>query len=240
MALLPALTRAQDSPSKAKSKDAEKKESADKHSGTRITETSKDFNHIHLVGVAKLHIRAAAKCGYGVKGAKELPPNVMVEHKGDTLMIVGGGGGFLNINDLPGVPKIELPKLPVGDPLEMIIDVKDLKGILITGTGKVEVDGIQSKNLSIGLTGTGSLQVAGTSERLELNITGQASYDGKGLVAQTMQIKHNGQNKAVVNVRKQLDVSILGAGVVEYQGTPAVRRSIIGQGRVVQLPDAKK
>jgi hypothetical protein len=233
--------------SKSKGKPDEAKGKPDE---AKITVTpTKDFNYIHLLGVAKLHIRQAAKCGVGVKTPKGFPAAPQYHVKGNSLYILSGGGipdlpGVIpGLPDLPGIPKIELPKIglpklpAMGEPVEYTIDVKDLKGIHMAGTGKAEVDGIQGKQLQIWVPGTGSLIASGKVDALQLSLTGVGHFDGKYLLTQTTKVQHAGFGKSLVNVRKKLDVIITGTGTLEYIGSPDVRKSITGVGRVVQVPD---
>jgi len=239
--LLPAGGRAGPS-SKDQSKPAEK--TKDKSTDDRKATPTKDFNYIHLLGVGKLHIRQADKCGVAVKAPKGFPGAPSYQVKGNTLYILGGGGipdlpGVIpGLPDLPGIPKIDLPKLPaMGEPVEYTIDVKDLKGILMAGTGKAEVEGIRSKQLQISITGTGSLIASGAVDTLQVSLSGVGNLEGKYLMTQTTNVKHAGFGKSLVNVRKKLDVTITGTGTVEYIGSPDVRKSILGVGRVVKAAD---
>jgi hypothetical protein len=209
-----------------------------------VVEPTKDFNYIHLLGVGKLHIRKADKCGVFVKAPAGFPGAPLVQVRGNALVILGGGGvpELPMIPMVPGVkidlPKIDLGKLPGGGaPVEYHIDVKDLKGILMAGTGKAEVDGLQGKHLSISITGTGSLVASGTLEKLDLSISGTGAFEGKYLETRATLIKHAGLGKALVNAKKELNVSITGTGLVEYIGSPALRKSILGAGRVVQVEE---
>ena len=50
-----------------------------------------------------------------------------------------------------------------------------------------------------------------------------------------MKLKTKGSVKAKVNVITQLDVSVTGAGDVEYLGTPEVKKEISGSGTVNKI-----
>jgi hypothetical protein len=131
---------------------------------------------------------------------------------------------------LPGLPKFEPFKLP-----EYVIEVKNLRGIVLAGSGEVRIDGIDAKHLSISVTGAGILIAMGTAETLDLSVVGAARFDGQRLQTDTARVEHSGTGAARLHVRKLLDVTLNGFGSVEYLGDPEVRQAIVGFGRVTPL-----
>jgi Putative auto-transporter adhesin, head GIN domain len=204
----------------------------------------KDFNYIHLLGTGKLHIRQAEMCGVAVKVPKGLSGVPRPYVKGNVLIIPDANGipalpaVIPNLPKLPALPKADILKLAtVKEPVEYTIDVKDLKGIVVAGSGLAEADGIRSKELQVSITGSGSLLASGSADSLLLSLAGVGNFDGKNLKTQIMQIKHPGFGKAIVNVQRKLDVTITGTGSVEYIGSPTVRKSISGPARLVKIAD---
>jgi hypothetical protein len=227
------------------------------------TSPTQDFNHIYLLGTGKLTIRQARTCAVSYQAPKGLQAAVLIQVKNGTLYILGGGGvpAMPNLPALPGgVPNVPgfpggvpaLPNVPGfaggvgggafpgvaglgGPPVEYTIDIKDLKSITMAGTGNAEVNNIVSKQLTISVTGTGSLTAYGTADYLQLSITGTGGFEGKYLQTGKTQVNHAGFGKALVNARESLDATIIGTGSVEYLGKPKVQQSILGSGKVVPV-----
>lgn len=78
------------------------------------------------------------------------------------------------------------------------------------------------------------MSVFGKADALQLSMTGTGNFQGEDLKATRATVQHLGVGKVVVNASKQLDASIIGYGVVEYVGSPTVRKSVLGLGAVTK------
>jgi len=84
------------------------------------------------------------------------------------------------------------------------------------------------------MSGAGKIGASGTTEKLNINLSGAASLDMKGLVAKNVKIKLSGAGKAKINVLSSLDANISGIGSIEYYGNPeTVNRNVSGLGKIV-------
>ncbi len=118
------------------------------------------------------------------------------------------------------------------NPIEFIVEVKNLEDLDTKGVGSIEVKGIQGKGLSVSLDGVGSVAIAGNVEVLDLDLSGVGSFNGEDLKAKQATVRNKGVGSAVVNVSEQLDASISGMGSIEYIGSPQVKESIKGMGAI--------
>jgi hypothetical protein len=172
------------------------------------------FHTVALVGVGKVQVRQTGKESVTVRAAKGQEALARVEVQGHTLVLMGAPGD---------------------GPTEFIVEVKDLQGLVLSGTGSMKAQEVKTKRLAATLSGTGNLTVSGKADVLRLEVSGRGEFLGDYLKAEQAVVDHTGIGKAVVNVHRQLDVTIQGIGSVEFIGTPRVRQSVLGLGRVTRL-----
>jgi len=139
-----------------------------------------------------------------------------------------------------GVPGIELPG--AGFPgvgalpqIEYSVEVKDLKGLHLAGTGSIEASSVKSSRLVISAGGMGEVTITGTADVLELTLQGSANFKGEGLKTKRATVRHTGFGNAFLAVSQMLDATVGGIGSVGYIGTPTVRRTITGVGSVRRI-----
>jgi hypothetical protein len=172
-----------------------------------------EFTVINLLGVGDVKIVQTGKEAVRVKGDEEQLKGVKVEVNNKTLNLLGPGGA---------------------KPVEFIVEVKTLEGIILTGTGKMNGEKIDAKKLAIQVMGNGSISLSGKADSVQVSNLGVGVYQGEKLSAKQVAVNHVGQGLVVVNAQQQLDASILGTGSVEYVGSPKVRQNILGTGRVMK------
>jgi len=112
------------------------------------------------------------------------------------------------------------------------LTVRSLSDITISGAGNVEAHGIDAEFLSVVVSGAGRVEAEGAVGRLEVTLSGAASFGGRDLVSSVASVIVSGVGHAEVNVRRQLDGSVSGVGLLRYYGNPTVRVVVSGEGRV--------
>lgn len=131
-----------------------------------------------------------------------------------------------------GILTLGLGEESLGRNTEYVVEVKELKGLNLLGTGSMDASGLATKRLQVVTAGSGDLKAAGAVDVLDLTVNGAGSFLGAGLSAKTASIQHTGFGNATVRVAQCLDATLSGIGSVEYLGNPVVRRNIIGIGSV--------
>jgi hypothetical protein len=116
------------------------------------------------------------------------------------------------------------------------VTVSELNALSLSGAGTIAARNLSGEQLTIRNSGIGSVTVSGNVREQDVIISGLGSYDGAALASQRATVELSGMGGAVVNVRDQLDVTLSGAGGVEYIGTPEVRQNVSGGGAVHQRP----
>jgi RNA polymerase sigma factor (sigma-70 family) len=194
--------------------------------GERIATTSnqnlvrslklKGFTAVSLTGAGKVVVKQTGKEAVSIQGDKDLVDASFAGVEDGTLVLTGAGGD----GAAAGV--------------EFVVEVKELRGLTVTGAARMEVKHVDTRELTVTVGGTGDLLVSGKAEVLRLTVAGAGNFRGDGLATDRTTVEHWGLGKAVVNARKQLEVFILGSGSVEYVGSPEVSRTILGEGTVTK------
>lgn len=139
--------------------------------------------------------------------------------------------------------------------VKFYLTVKDMTSIGISGAGKIQSTGFNTKTMSITMDGAGDGNLAGlTLEKLTVNISGAGkmimagkateqtvtisgagNYEANDLATEITTINVDGAGKGTVNVSKVLNAMINGAGNLNYLGSPQVNQQINGGGSVKQV-----
>ena len=112
------------------------------------------------------------------------------------------------------------------------ITAATLTGVEITGSGNVLVTGLSSGPFSAVVSGSGTIEPAGTCDVLTVEISGSGDVKGENLACATGQVSVSGSGSAAVDVSDQLDATISGSGDITYNGDPQVNPDVSGSGRV--------
>jgi hypothetical protein len=208
------------------------------------------FNTISLTGAAKVTVTQTGKEGVWVKGDKNAVAAALARVEKDTLYLIAAGGdlglgggfagvpGLAGIGGFPGLPgggNMKLPAVAAAQALvEFVVEVKDLRGLILNGVGNLDVKKLETKQLTVAVCGVGDLSVAGKANVLKVSVLGNGNFLGEDLKSDRAAVQHTGNGKAVVNASEQLEVTILGTGSVEYLGSPRLRKSILGTGTIVK------
>jgi hypothetical protein len=176
----------------------------------------KGFTAVSLTGAGKVVIKQTGKEAVSIRGDQELVEAAFAGVEDGTLVLtaVGGDGAAAGV--------------------EFVVDVKELRGLTVTGAARMEVKHVDTRELTVTVGGTGDLSVSGKADMLRLTVAGAGNFRGDGLATDRTTVEQGGLGKAVVNARKHLEVFILGSGSVEYVGSPEVSQTIVGEGTVTK------
>ncbi len=106
----------------------------------------------------------------------------------------------------------------------------------ISGSGNINLYGIQAHDLSATISGSSRITVNGGSARNEnLDISGSGSIDLQQVLADTVYANISGSGDILVTVSDLLDGTISGSGNIRYSGNPVVNSHISGSGSIVHL-----
>ncbi|MBT3445181.1 MAG: hypothetical protein HN443_09085 [Flavobacteriaceae bacterium] len=102
---------------------------------------------------------------------------------------------------------------------EFNVPFESLSKIKLSGSGTIDTqDPITGKILEVSLSGSRDIELSGTSENLNLQISGSADYNGLALDTQNTSIEISRLGDANVVAHKTLNARISGLGSVHYKG----------------------
>lgn len=114
------------------------------------------------------------------------------------------------------------------------ITASELVGVTISGSGNIDVSGVDTDSFQATVTGSGNIDPSGSSTSLEVTISGSGEFSGDDLESAIGDVTVSGSGEAVVNVTDNLVVRITGSGDVRYMGDPTIDQDISGSGGVSQ------
>jgi len=101
--------------------------------------------------------------------------------------------------------------------------------VRISGAGSARFHRLDAESLTFDISGHGEGTVAGSVQKLSLDISGRGDFRGAGLRAERSAVAIAGVGDVEVWAVQDLAIAVAGIGKVDYWGTPAsVRRSISG------------
>lgn len=141
-----------------------------------------------------------------------------------------------------------------GKPLKYHLTLKTLDGLFVTGAARVKSKGfkfdnfqlilkgageivmsdIQAETIDIELPGAGLISLSGSVTNQKVWLKGAGSYDAARLKSENALVKLHGVGKATVCANSSLDAEVDGVGHIEYIGSPDVRKSVSGLGKISQ------
>ena len=228
--------------------------------GYRITET-RDldvFEQIQINGEFDIDIDTGSNYSVKIQSDENLMDVIVTHVSGNKLIIESRNGTCLRpsspIEMIVTVPYVTDVTLNGSGTVYCFgMDVDDLE-VTLTGSGQISVLQITTTSMNLELEGSGIINASGVTENLacelegsgEIRVTGNAvSTDlkiiGSGRIKAGSMITEvcfayiSGSGIIDSHVINALDVTIIGDGIVYYEGDPVVDSYISGSGRVIKL-----
>jgi Putative auto-transporter adhesin, head GIN domain len=117
-------------------------------------------------------------------------------------------------------------------PITYTLGASAMEGVSISGSGDVVAPNLACGTFEAELSGSGTFDVGGTCDGLDLSIAGDGDFDGEDLAVATASVSIDGSGDAIVKASDELNVTINGSGDVEYLGDPTTEIDISGSGDV--------
>ena len=89
----------------------------------------------------------------------------------------------------------------------------------VSGSGKVNLD-IKVVDLDSKISGSGNMNLEGTARNTNLQISGSGNLDAEDLASENCQVRISGSGNCRVQVDNTLDSRVSGSGNVYYRGNP--------------------
>jgi hypothetical protein len=205
------------------------------------------FHQVELRFFGQLHIAQGPHSAVEIEGDPDVVAKVRTVVEGETLVLEVGESWLERLTS--GV------LLVAQRPLHYRVTTPDLSRVAVSGTGRVEANGWVCERLEVSasgaaeirmqklgcdelaaaISGRGSFEFSGRSDRLLLRISGSGDVDAGELACNEADVRISGQGNALLRVSERLDVRLSGVGQVRYHGSPQVTQRVSGVGSVEQL-----
>jgi hypothetical protein len=178
---------------------------------------------VNIAGYAIVHYRGGEGDEVIVRGSPDVVANVEVQGGRITLNCRAGGSRTADVT-LPG---------------------RVFRKMHLSGSGKVILENVSQPELTLGISGSGSLRAQGSVDRLTVSISGSGDANMAALPVKELTVKVSGSGNIEAAPKDIADIHVAGAGSVRLLTRPAQLRShISGSGRITQPPleaaDGKK
>lgn len=125
------------------------------------------------------------------------------------------------------------------DDVEVVITMPTFNRVLLSGSGKIEIeDGFDTLPfLNVVISGSGDVQSNRYlyAREVDIEISGSGRADFKKLNAKYADVSISGSGNALLQVEEKLKASISGSGKVYYGGNPLIEQHISGSGKVIRF-----
>jgi len=183
------------------------------------TRSVSGFDRIVVTGSADVDVSFGDTESVVVEAEDNLLPLIETEVNGRTLEI----GFKLNTSVNPTRP------------IHVAVTMKSLTGAIITGSGSIDIPDLQADSVSFDISGSGSINAAGTARTVDATISGSGNIDCSDVQAASAKARILGSGDITVFASENLQALVSGSGDVIYHGDPAeVDKSITGSGSVRQ------
>ncbi len=132
--------------------------------------------------------------------------------------------GTLVIGTTPG-------NLSAKTPMFVAVTLASLNVLMLQGDGTITVTGIKSRNLTVTIPGSGTINATGTATRLDVTVGGSGTALLGPLIARNVKAALSGEGSITLTATHSLTASVSGSGTILYNGNPPnVTKTVTGSG----------
>ena len=199
-----------------------------------------DYSKVRVEGPYKVTLTTGVPPFAKASGSPVALDRVLVEVRGDTLVIhadPGGWGGYPGQDPGPVEIMIGTHDLSVasltGSGSLWINRVTGLSFALsIIGSGAARIDDAAADQLNISLAGTASAKLAGRAKKLNASVRGIASLDATRLIAPNVDASADGSGTIDAIAAETARVTASGPSTINFAGKPACELHVSGSATV--------
>ena len=108
---------------------------------------------------------------------------------------------------------------------------RDHLKISVAGTGNVEL-AVNTPKIESNIAGTGNISLSGETRDSKIEIAGMGDYNASNLKSENVEIHIAGSGNTHVFAESKLEVHIAGSGDVFYKGNATITQDIAGSGKI--------
>jgi putative autotransporter adhesin-like protein len=187
-------------------------------SGVAATQTRPlpPFTRVELAGGNNVVVHVGARQSVVVHADSNLLRRVTTRVRSSRL-VIGTTPGNLNAKS----------------PMFVAVNVPSLDGLELRGAGNISVTGIDSRTLTVDLSGSGNIGAAGTAMKLDVTVSGQGTVALHGLIARDAKATLSGDGTIMLTATRSLTARISGTGTILYGGNPRhIAQRVTGSGAI--------
>jgi len=201
-----------------------------------------NFTELELAGAYDVDVKTGAKASVSARGPEKLMERLVVEVKGNTLLIHPrkdrgwfnrGWSSHDKVQVTVTVPALQAATLAGSG----VIAIDKVQGDRfegqIAGSGDLRLGAVEVGSLKIGIAGSGDARAgSGRARNAEYEIAGSGGVDGGGVAVEDLKISIAGSGDVKANATRTADVDIMGSGDVDLTGGAKCSISKAGSGDV--------
>lgn len=188
-----------------------------------------DFERVVVEGPYSVRLTVGRSTSALATGSQQALDAVTVEVQGTTLRIRRNANAWSNNARRPAEPAVIVLTTRTLRSARLLgagrLDIDGAKGLrldlIVEGSGRLSATRVDADNLSLGLRGSASIEIAGTAETLTADIQGASSLAGSRFSAETATISASTAGEISLTARRAATVTANGLGKVTIQGSPA-------------------
>ena len=182
--------------------------------GPRTTQTRdvSDFTRIDNADSVDVRLRVGEPQRVRVVAGEKVIDDVRTEVRDGTLRVTFDHDGF------------------GGSDVVVDASVPELTAVEASGSGDVDVAGIDADAFELRSDGSADIALAGTAARLAVDLDGSGDADLADLAAREARVAVGGSGDVEVRADDRLEVVVDGSGDVRYHGDPALTPRVDGSG----------
>jgi len=194
------------------------------------------FDEVKSSGSFEVYVMQGDEPAIQVTAESNLLPYIETDIDGDRLHI--RTRGMHNLREKRPIevylvtPNVEELVLSGSGKIEVENFTADKYSVVLSGSGDV-ISSFDAQELDAYISGSGRLFLDGTADKADIGISGSGQISAFDLAIRDCDVVISGSGSARVNVEDELDVRISGSGNVHYINFPQVKSSISGSGQVI-------
>ena len=175
----------------------------------------KNFTSIEISGAYSTEIMIGEEPSISIEADKNLLEYITTVNDGDRLIVK-------NSKPIYSSHKIRIN-----------VTVPDLNQLQLNGAGSVYAANISADKFYVYLSGAGSINLQGKSNKLEAGMSGAGSLDAIKFISKDVRVLVSGVGSADVYASNSIQAFVSGIGSVDYYGKPEnVVKNISGIGSI--------
>ena len=198
-----------------------------------------DFDKISLSISADLYLTQGSKNEVIIEADEDVLEKIETEVNGGTLSIEFerwyNYRGTKNIKIYVTVKSInKLVLAGSGDIISKSPIKTEKLGLVITGSGTILIDDLNTKRVYAVISGSGDIRLGGKikANKLDATVTGSGDIITTDMEFKEADLTITGSGVIKAFVTERLDADITGSGKIYYKGKPLIDANVTGSGRI--------